>query len=235
MWEWSDFRPIALSLSPSLAHSLAQSLIQEHHFELSKAELCETCFCGLHNKTSFVFTQTLPSASVATSACNKRICLFCHRNASKYEQPQAGALHLQLTSILSSVKYTVWAKYGHFPTLVCKWAWCPKSSILEIVNNTQMTAVFKCDNYQESCSTRLNCTCLATHTWCLRLLLVHTRSNNIRVKGQWQHECSIAMYLYYKQNVLRQQSTRYRPLTNQWNLSIDFKLYIFFFLLNKWM
>lgn len=50
----------------SLARSLAEFLIQEHPFESSRAELCETCLCGLHNNTSFVFTQTLPSPSVAS-------------------------------------------------------------------------------------------------------------------------------------------------------------------------
>jgi len=68
----------ALAL-PCLARSLAESLIQEHHFESSRAELCETCLCGLHNKTSFVFTQTLPSPSVAMSAYCKRQGFLCNK------------------------------------------------------------------------------------------------------------------------------------------------------------
>ncbi len=75
---------LALPLSRSVPHTRTS-------FESSRAELCETCLCGLHNKTSFVFTQTLPSASVAISAYYKRICSFCHRKAFKYEQSQVGA------------------------------------------------------------------------------------------------------------------------------------------------
>lgn len=59
----------------SLARSLSP-LIQEHHFESSRAELFKTCLCGLHNKTLFVFTQTLPCPSVAMSAYCKRSGLF---------------------------------------------------------------------------------------------------------------------------------------------------------------
>lgn len=64
--------PTDCALALPLSCSLAQSLTQEHHFESSRAELWDVLVWTPHNKTSFVFTQTLTSASVAISAYYKR-------------------------------------------------------------------------------------------------------------------------------------------------------------------